>query len=266
MISKNKRNISEHRYERKLQKIEMNCKKLKERTLSVQMAKEELFKATMAKKLHDINSSNWKRIIRKEEAHSYRIIRNWILSNTTWSIIYQLYEKYSLRKKIRNKTNKYLRRVFFIMKAIGKLLIKLNNFRVYKSTRTLQILLLRCRDKWCSKIRHNLKARAANFLDKYSQSTNLSLLIMHVANRILIIQHWFRRYLTKKRLMLAIMNIQWAAIEYLMIEDKLVNRINLKKIIRITMRKRYDSEIVPIKVRLYYIQQELDVNFVYYSE
>ena len=62
--------------------------------------------------------------------------------------------------------------------------------------------------------------------------------------------------------MLAIMSIEWSHIEYAIVIKKILTKCKpqeWKNVINQTIKENNVSDIVPIKVKIYYISQHLDV-------
>ena len=62
--------------------------------------------------------------------------------------------------------------------------------------------------------------------------------------------------------MLGIMNEQWSALEYIILVKKLNHIGNLTELIKNTTKIKKIIEVVPLKVRIYYIKEYLNV--IYY--
>ena len=110
--------------------------------------------------------------------------------------------------------------------------------------------------------RFRAKKKMVKFVDSYSTTPLFILFIMRISQRVIMIQKWFRRYLVKKHLSLAIMNMEWTYIEHAILKLKITDKsdaIPLEKQIAESIRSSRKSDVVPVPVRLHYIKAQLNV-------
>lgn len=150
--------------------------------------------------------------------------------------------------------------------TVGFFLRVSRKMRVQKLNRILTKFSKAYVGLWRLRRRIRYKKSIALFVKKNEEIPLLLLFNMNVVYKIRLIQKWFRRYLVKRTVLLALLNCEWSSIEYAILRVTSVEEGNESPRFRRTVDKCVaegkHSDIVPIEIRLFYIKNHLEVILV----
>jgi len=195
------------------------------------------------------------KLIKKE--NKWKIAQSWEFLYTTLNFIKILSNKCLLRKVLRKHTDKLLRIIYVSFMSIGKFIMVKKRIR-YRRLISIMGKIVKARHLFLIEaIKRRTKKRIAVFASKYEYTMESYLLLKIATQRISKLRVWLLRIVTKKRLLLAIQNYQWSLLENLAMKStgKVVEVNDIENCIK----SKEVANNVPIKVRIYFIKEQLDV-------
>ena len=253
IIARNKASVWLSKREVKLKQIARNMKKLKKKIESVQHTKQLLDEEETKRIKFLSKKNNQRRLIVRPQ----KLIKNWISLLTIKSFITTLSKRYLIKKSLRENKNRLMSVFVISTLIITKLLKILYKFRMNRAIKIIKSFIAVKKVVWKKKRQVQAKETIADFVLQYSRSASFKVFTMKISQSILRLQHWYKRYLVKNRILLSAMNLQWSCIEHVLITKKYVNT-TLKDFIK-SIERRDTSNVVPINVRLIFIRNYLKV-------
>ncbi len=199
-----------------------------------------------------------RQLMEREKAGTWKLVHSWTAMTTLGGWLQILSGKYSRRRAVKKRVDRFMRILFVGLWTVGKFRRMLTGVRLERIRRGMRKVIASHHRYWKAQRTLRSKRNVARFVDEVSITPVFVMLVMFVVQRIRLVQKWYRRYLVKKRLMLSIMNRQWSATEYVVFKLKNDPRpVNERIEYCIKTNKR--SEAVPVNVRIRYITQHLNV-------
>ncbi len=272
IIKRNMALAGRARKESRLKRIAKYRTVLESRIVAAQKAKERIIAPPIATPVgieqEEISSQVCKqqeatrrRLVSKEKSSTWKLMQSWLAVGTLGGMLEGLVDKYNLKKAVKKRTDKLMRILFVCLWSVGRFVLRGRKMREQKILRCMHAIVTSCRGMWRMRRRIRMKRRMVKFVDNASATPQFVVFVMVVVCRIRLIQKWFRRYLVKRRLLLAIMNRQWSAIEYAVLKLKKDPR-SLTEKINYCIETRQKGDVVPIHVRTFFIRQYLSVPFL----
>lgn len=262
IVLRNKDSISLFKHEIKLDRIVTNSRLLNTKIESANRLKGKLEEEEKTKFIQRSQSIAKRLSFRREILQHYTTVYNWIHIATTLGMLKRCANVYLLKREVKVHCEKYWRMFFTLSRVVGRFRKVLAGIRLHKAKVKLRSIVAIKKNFWSLKRRIRSKKHIAKFFDRYSEMQVKCLLIMTVGSAILRVQKWYRRYMVKKRLMLALMNVMWSAIEYLiakgMIETREKGREKMPMVRKAILRRK-KRDIVPLKVRIHFVKHQLQV-------
>jgi len=270
IIQKNISLLPKETKEAKIKRILEKNAELREKIAATQQNKEKLEENTIKEIVNEQQILERKRLITKERGSKNRIKSNWLELITSLEFMKVLANKYNRKRRVCKRTAYFMRVLFVILWAVGKLIKLRRKVCDKRAKRILTRIAHRKKLKWTLNLRIRSKQRIVKFTSKYEENPQLLLFVKFVVMKITKIQKWFRRIYTQKRMIFAIMNYQWSIIEYAVLKARGMKKSEKLKIlgnIKILLKQRKTSEIVPLPVRMFYIKKALrNLNAKFYDE
>jgi len=199
--------------------------------------------------------------LEKSVSNIARIENAWVFIRhfTLWLEI--ISSKYALRKKLQKQTTKYLRIIYVTFWALGKFISHNKIRRAKQLMKYMKTIVKARKDLWRFKRWTKAKNNIRKFVVKYEGNPQFLLFVKFVVDRLTKIQKLYRRYYIKKTIMLSLMNIQWSAIEFAILNIRKGTDLQESDINNAIKEGRM-SNAVPVNIRILYIKDFLKVFFV----
>lgn len=159
-----------------------------------------------------------------------------------------------------------MRIVFLTLWAVGKFVRRFHVRRYNRMMRLMKrilVFVMLKRGLWRARLRLRTGKQLAEFFVQHSSQPTLLLFIKLVLSRVILIQKWFRRQYVRQRLLLAIMNLQWSSIEFVVlrsrpgeIEDPSLTEAKISD----SILRGQTSDVVPVPFRLRCLKEQLKVS------
>ena len=224
MIEKNISSLDINKHDKKIQSIKNRNKRLNSLIKIANKKKQKIIDNWIFKVKLEYEEQNRKLLINKEKAKNYKIISSWLMQITINDWIKEIVRKYQLKRKVKKRTDKMMRILFITLQVVGKFCRKFYFLRRKKLMRAMTNFVSIKISYWKMKRRIRMKKIISKFFTEYSMTSQFHLFIMKIGRCLILVQRWYRRYLVKKRLMLAIMIIEWSHIEYAIVIKKILTK------------------------------------------
>jgi len=260
-IKRNKLNVNLNKQEVRLKIIVNKSVKLRNKIKLSQDKKEQLINERIVQIKLNNEESDRRYLINKERINSYKLSRAWIMNATLNYWLELLASKYNLRITKRMRTDQLLRALFVTLLSIGRFRRKAKQLRLKRLLRLMTRFISFKMPIWRKEKANKMKEIVLNFLNNYSSVQSICYVMLGVVKRLKILQRWYRRYIVKKQIMLAAMNILWSYIEYTITVKKMLSKCKQNQwnyCIQETIIENNKSEVVPINVRIFYIKKHLN--------
>ncbi len=202
-------------------------------------------------------------LVSREKPRFDRVLHDWLLLLTARSWSQVVAERFALRKEVRKRTNRLMRLLFVCLWSVGKFVRHSRIRRHEKMMRFMKRIVCAKKGLWKLRRRIRMKHFVARFVGTYETVPTLLIFMKFVVSRIVLVQKWYRRYHVKRLLMLSLMNIQWSAIEFVVLRSRLgkdgSDTTMTAQEINASIREGRVSSAVPVPVRLRLLKDQLNV-------
>ena len=218
IISRNKNNTTMYEPKAKSELIEYNSQIRNKRILSAQRNKKILDERQTERIIKYNREIERRKLMNKEKKNENKIIQRWIFMFTFINCMKAFIRRFIIKKKAKKHSGKLIVIFKAVSKTIAKFLKILKKFKIRKSLVKIKCFVSIQKSMWRLRRRAKSKLLTSGFIMEYARLYAFKLLIMKIAKGILAIQHWYRRCLVRKYIMLSAMCIQWSSIEYVLIK------------------------------------------------
>ncbi len=203
-------------------------------------------------------------VISKDRSNVWKFSQAWIAIGTLQGWMSVIMAKYKNRCLTRKKTNRYLRIIFRCFLALGRICRRAHKIRTNKLLRSMRRIAYGKMCVWRMTRKSKTRERLTNFLKMHFACPMLLLLVKSTAKSVVLIQRWHRRYMAKRTLALSIMNIEWSVIERIML-TRSSTQTQQQMLAKQIFISDPGSDVVPMPVRLQYLNAILNVTLVRYT-
>ncbi len=201
----------------------------------------------------------------KAEKNILRLAKYWVLCGSALFWGHILADKYNRRHFVRDRTLKLLKIFFVCFMAVGKFVLLMKRAKARVSLNRMSTIVQVMIATWRVKRRIREKEKAMRFIKSYETQPAVLALTKFVLSKLTILRHWMMRIITKKQLMMAISNLQWALLENAVVHIRKMEGLSAAKRLAIAERfikEHAPTDIVPVPVRVFYIKQKLKVRLL----